>query len=80
MKKNKFKHVTVFDRPYSPEKMAEGHAIHEAVVEGHCDNCGCLKQCSSDTTFRPPVFAWCMRRKNEILRAQQQGQSGVPIS
>ena len=33
MKKNKFKHVTVFDRPYSPEKMAEGHAIHTKRID-----------------------------------------------
>jgi len=72
-RKAKYKHVTIFDRPYSPEKTAEGHAIHEAVAEGHCDSCGFLNQCKSDTAFRPPVFAWCSRRKAEFLKVQRDG-------
>lgn len=73
-RKPKYKHVTIFDRPYSYDKIAEGHAIHEAVVEGHCDECCFLEQCKSDTSFRPPVFAWCSRRKAEILKAQEDPQ------
>ena len=30
------KHITMFDRPYPAEKQAEGLAIHQAIVEGHC--------------------------------------------
>lgn len=77
-RKSKFRHITVFDRPYSYDKIAEGHAIHEAVAEGHCNRCGFLKQCESDTSFRPPAFAWCSRRKAEILKAQES--SGGPVS
>lgn len=61
-------HVTMFDQEYPVDKQAEGIAIQEAVVEGHCDKCGFLSQCSTDDSFRPPVFAWCFRRKKEILK------------
>lgn len=77
-KKNKYRHITVFDRTYSFEKIAEGHAIHEAVAEGHCDQCGFLNRCRTDEAFRPPVFAWCSRRKADILKAQQS--DGGPAS
>lgn len=63
-----WKHITMFDREYPADKQAEGIAIQEAVVEGHCDKCGFLSQCSTDDSFRPPVFAWCFRRKQEILK------------
>lgn len=69
-KERKYRHVTIFDKPYSFDKIAEGHAIHEAVVEGHCDRCGFLGKCRTDPSFRPPVFAWCSRRKAEIIEAQ----------
>lgn len=69
--KDKFRHITIFDKQYSFDKIAEGHAIHEAVSEGHCNRCGWLTQCESDATFRPPVFAWCSRRKAEILKMQE---------
>lgn len=62
-----WKHLTIFDRPYQIEKQAEGLAVSQAVVEGHCSNCGFLKQCSTDCSFKPPVLAWCARRKSEIL-------------
>ena len=63
-----YTHVTMFDRPYPPEKQAEGLAISQAIVYGHCDKCGFLSQCSTKgEAFRFPVFAWCMRRKAEIL-------------
>lgn len=40
-----WKHITMFDRQYSPEKQAEGLAISQAIVYGHCDKCGFLPQC-----------------------------------
>ena len=53
---------------YPADKQAEGMAIHQAIVEGHCDKCGFLPQCSTQgKVFQFPVFAWCMRRKAEIL-------------
>ena len=68
------KHITVFDRPYPMEKQAEGMAISQAVAEGHCGNCGFLKQCSTDDSFKPPAFAWCTRRKSEILAGWTGGE------
>lgn len=63
------KHITMFDRPYPAEKQAEGLAISQAIVGGHCEKCGFLPQCSTQgEAFQFPVFAWCMRRKAEILR------------
>ena len=41
------KHITMFDRQYTPEKQAEGLAISQAIVYGHCDKCGFLSQCST---------------------------------
>lgn len=38
------KHITMFDRQYTPEKQAEGLAISQAIVYGHCDKCGFLKR------------------------------------
>lgn len=76
--KSKYKHVTIFDRTYSSDKIAEGHAIHEAVTEGHCDQCVFLERCKSDTTFRFPESAWCSRRKAEILKMWKRG--GGPVS
>ena len=61
------KHVTMFDRQYPPEKQAEGLAISQAVVQGRCLTCGFYQQCTTDEHFKFPVFAWCSRRKTEIL-------------
>ena len=69
-----WKHITLFDRPYPTDKQAEAIAIHLAVVEGHCDKCGFLPQCSTQgEAFQFPVFVWCMRRKAEILADMQKG-------
>ena len=69
-----WKHITMFDRQYSPEKQAEGLAISQAIVYGHCDKCGFLPQCSTQgEAFQFPVFAWYMRRKAEILADMQKG-------
>lgn len=60
-------HITLFDREYPTEIQAEGMAVQQAVAQGECDKCGCLARCSSDTNFKPPFFAWCTKRKHEIL-------------
>lgn len=73
---SKWKHITVFDRVYPPEKLAEGLAVNEAVVFGECDKCGFLEQCSSDDTFVPPVFAWCSKRKHELLSLAKREDNG----
>lgn len=68
------RHITLFDRPYPVEKQAEGLAISEAIVNGECDKCGFLSRCKSDKFFDFPVFAWCSRRKAEIL-AEWKGEA-----
>lgn len=35
-----YTHIAMFDRPYPPEKQAEGLAISQAIVDGHCETCG----------------------------------------
>lgn len=72
---NEWKHITVFDRPYPIEQQAEGMAVGQAVAEGHCDNCSFLKRCPTDDSFKPPVFAWCARRKSEILDGWEGGDA-----
>lgn len=79
-RRDKWRHITVFDKAYPPEVLAEGLAVNEAVVLGKCDKCGFLKQCSSDNSFRPPVFAWCSRRKAELLKGQRCECEEVPSS
>lgn len=63
-----YKHITMFDRQYPPEKQAEGLAISQAIVFGHCDRCRFLPKCSTQgEAFRFPASAWCMSRKAEII-------------
>ena len=63
------KHITIFDRGYSREKQTEGLAISEAVATGKCNDCGYLNQCESNRGFQFPVFAWCQKRKHQILKS-----------
>ena len=67
------KHITIFDRHYPPEKMAEGIAVSEAVALGKCDECIALAQCKTDELFVFPASAWCMQRKSEILAYREGG-------
>lgn len=60
-------HITMLDRQYPPEKQAEGLAVSQAVVQGHCLTCGFYRECTANSQFQFPVFAWCSRRKAEIL-------------
>lgn len=64
---SEWQHITMFDRDYPMDKQAEGVAIQAAVAEGKCNKCGFLAKCSTDESFRPPVFAWCFQRKEQIL-------------
>lgn len=61
-------HITVFTQEYPMEKQAEGIGISEAIVNGQCGKCPFLKQCSTDKNFVFPAFAWCQRRKRQILK------------
>ena len=63
------KHVTIFDKPYPMATQAEGIAVSEAVMDGHCNACGDIGRCSSSELFIPPASAWCMKRKAKILKS-----------
>ena len=63
----KWKHITKKKKKKPAEKQAEGIAISQAIVGGHCIECGFYKKCTTDNRFKFPVFAWCMRRKAEIM-------------
>ena len=60
--------VTMFDRPYPTEKQAEGIAVFSAVMSGECNKCLSLAECSTNDHFRFPEDAFCMKRKDVILR------------
>lgn len=67
-----YTHITMFDLQYPPDKQAEGLAISQAIVGGHCDKCGYLLQCSTKGSgFVFPPFAWCMKRKAEIMKEME---------
>lgn len=70
------KHITMFDQEYPADVQAEGIAISEAVAYGHCNNCGFFEACSTKDTFKPPVFAWCFKRKIEILKEREANENG----
>lgn len=63
-----FTHITIFDKPYSPEKLAEGLAISTAIMSGACDRCGYLRECESSGVSIFPTDAWCMKKKAEYLK------------
>ena len=71
-----YTHITVIAGQYPAETQAEGIAIGEAVAKGHCNNCGFLNVCSTNDTFKPPIFAWCSRRKAEILKSWEGRENG----
>ena len=60
--------TTGFDKPYSPEKMAEGRAISLAIVSGACNRCEHLPRCSTDVSFKFPDDAFCMKEKAKLLK------------
>ena len=70
------KYITQFDRPYPTDKQAEGIAVSQAIMGGHCNKCGFLTQCSTQDDFQFPAFAWCMRRKAEILAEMRCSTEG----
>lgn len=62
------KHVVIFPQPPSLEELAEGAAIHAAVVSGKCNQCPSLAQCSTDDNFVFPADAFCMKEKARLLK------------
>lgn len=65
--------ITMFDRPYPPEKMAEGRAISWAIASGACRSCFHLARCESDRGFVFPEDAACMKKKTEYLGGAGNG-------
>lgn len=63
-----FTHITIFDKPYSLEKLAEGRAVSLAVAYGACNICKYVCDCMKDEKFSFPADAWCTNTKAEILR------------
>lgn len=63
--------ITIFDKPYSKKKQAEGQAVAWAVASGACNLCKHLKVCSNYRSFVPPGGAACMKKKAEILRSME---------
>ena len=61
-------HVTLFDKPYSAEKTAEGLAVAKCVANGACESCAWLLQCAEDERFSFPSDASCTKEKEKILR------------
>lgn len=81
---DKWTHTTLFDRPYPPEKRAEGLAISQAIVGGYCDECVFLTKCITQRTFKFPASAWCMpdfppssRARGKIGGAYARGYKGI---
>ena len=61
-------HVTLFDKPYSDEKIAEGLAVAKCVANRACVWCAWLLQCAEDEHFTFPEDAPCTKEKEKILR------------
>ena len=66
--------VTIFDRPYSMDKQAEGQAVSWAVATNACGGCYYLRECERIETFVPPHTAACMKKKAEILERMKEKQ------
>jgi len=60
--------MIIFDKPYTPEKIAEGRAIQWAVVSGACNKCKHKKQCENDSDFAFPQNTPCMKKKNKLIQ------------
>lgn len=70
MSENNWTLTTMFDKPYSPEKMAEGRAISSAIVSGACNVCPHLPRCCTDSRFAFPADAACMKEKAKLMEVQ----------
>ena len=59
-------HITIFDKAYSSDKIAEGQAVTQAMLNGDCNRCAYYLKCSSNEDFEFPENAPCMQRKKRI--------------
>lgn len=60
-----------FDDTYPADLQAEGLAVREAIMLGKCAQCPDLVKCSTDKNFKFPPNAFCMVKKQEILKQWQ---------
>lgn len=63
------KNVTMFMDEMPKELQAEGLGVQMAVISGECNRCGYLAKCSTDSSFKFPAEAFCMKRKEAIIAA-----------
>lgn len=69
------KHITMFDKAYSIDKITEGQAVAQALRNGDCNRCEYYLKCSLNTDFEFPENAACMQRKRRIERNLHNGNS-----
>lgn len=65
-------HIAIFEKPYSVDKIAEGQAVTQAMLNGDCNRCTYYLKCSSKEDFEFPENAPCMQRKRRIQGGEQQ--------
>lgn len=56
--------TAIMDDSIPKEKVKEAMAIQTAVLTGACNTCFYLPQCESDSSFKFPADAACMRILN----------------
>lgn len=61
-------YCTAFMEDLPPEKQAEGLGVQAAALLGECFRCEHYARCSTDETFKFPEDAFCMVRRNGILK------------
>lgn len=61
-------YCTAFMEDLPPEKQAEGVGVQAAVLLGECFHCAHYARSSTDETFKFPEDAFCMVRRNGILK------------
>lgn len=62
-----------FDNTYPADLQAEGLAVREAIMTGKCNKCQSFRECNTNEHFVFPQDAFCMVRKNEILKGWKDG-------
>ena len=55
-------------KEFALDRQAESMAVCTAIMTGECDKCPCLAECSTNDDFQFPADAFCMKRKEDILK------------
>ena len=66
------KHITMFDRQYTPEKQAEDWQSLRPSCLGIVTSAPFATMLDTGAEFTFPAVAWCMHRKAEILADMQK--------